>query len=113
MDLKQFVAETLGQIVEGVAEASKNVQGVGDAAINPRRSNNAGLNSIHSSGALIVSVEFTVALSVSEDTGTKGGIGVVAGIFAVGSHGESKEAKASTTHVHFSVPVALPTPRSS
>jgi hypothetical protein len=83
MDLKQFIAEPLSQIVEGVAEASKNTKGVGDAAINPKRS------SLPLS-ATVVAVEFTVALSVIEGTGTKGGVGVVAGIFALGSQGESK-----------------------
>ena len=102
MDLKQFVAETLEQIVRGVAEASQKVEGVGDAVINP-----AQRGTLRAETA--VAVEFTVALSVGEGTETKGGIGVVAGIFALGSQGASKEATASTTHVRFRVPVALPT----
>jgi hypothetical protein len=105
MDLKQFVRETLTQIIEGVAEASGELQASG-AIVNPTRHDFH--EGFHSNGAKIVAVDFTVALSVNEGTATKGGIGVVAGIFAVGSHGQSNEAKAATTHVKFSVPVVLP-----
>lgn len=106
MDLKQFVAETLNQIIEGVAEAQKLSKDSG-AAINPARYAGQAVET-HSTGVAITSIEFNVALSVSEGTGTKGGIAVVAGIFALGSQGESKESKASTTHVRFMVPIAFP-----
>jgi hypothetical protein len=106
MDLKQFVAETLGQIAEGVAEAAKTAQASG-AVINPTRYGR--MEGYHTdTGAKIVDVDFTVALSVNEGTATKGGIGVVAGVFALGTQGHSNETKASTTHVKFSVPMVLP-----
>jgi hypothetical protein len=110
MDLRQFVNDTLVQIVQGVADASLEASKVG-ATVNPPRRGGGEFAAIHETGALIVNVEFTVALSVTEGTGTKGGIGVVAGVFALGSQGESRETNASTTHVRFTVPVALPVPR--
>jgi hypothetical protein len=56
-------------------------------------------------------VEFDVALTAMEGTGTKGGIGVVAGMFALGSTGQSKEESSSVSRVKFSVPLSLPTPK--
>ncbi len=57
-----------------------------------------------------VKIEFTVGLTVTDGAKTKGGIGVVAGIFALGSQGESNTATGSMTHVKFTVPVILPNP---
>jgi hypothetical protein len=57
-----------------------------------------------------VDIEFTIGLTVTDAAKTKGGIGVVAGIFALGSQGESNTARGSMTHVKFTVPVILPNP---
>jgi hypothetical protein len=57
-----------------------------------------------------VDIEFTIGLAVADATKTKGGIGVVAGIFALGSQGESNASTGATTHIRFIVPVILPNP---
>lgn len=57
-----------------------------------------------------VTIEFTIGLSVTDVTKTKGGIGVVAGLFANGSQGESNASTGSSTYVKFSVPIILPSP---
>lgn len=53
-------------------------------------------------------VEFDVALTVTEGTGTKGGIGVFVGAINLGSAGESKNENVSISHVRFRVPLQLP-----
>ena|SRR6185312_3648320 len=105
MDLKDFISETLSQLAEGAAQAAERCRAVG-ATAGPKTApfmSKAGV-------ALqqVVDVEFTVALSVNEGAATRGGIGVVAGIFAVGSQGQSNESKASTTHVKFTLQMTLP-----
>jgi hypothetical protein len=61
-----------------------------------------------STGMPIRNVEFDVALTVAEGTGTKGGIGIVAGASALGSTGQSTAQNSSVSRVQFNVPLALP-----
>lgn len=112
MDLKDFVSETLLQIVEGVKAAQSEIEQHG-ASINP---NLLGDYKEHAKHGLLLSgtgkvaqiVEFDVALSIKEGTGTKGGIGVVAGMFALGSQGQSNAENVSLSRVKFRVPLSLP-----
>jgi hypothetical protein len=105
MDLKDFISETLSQIAEGASQAEKRCRAVG-ATAGPKTAGFMGSPGV--STQQDVDVEFTVALSVNEGTATRGGIGVVAGIFAVGSQGQSNESSASTTHVKFTLKMTLP-----
>lgn len=102
MELKQFIADALNAQPQAAALGAR---------INPVKGGVAAQALGTAGGAAPVNVEFTVGLSVTEGTGSKGGIGVIAGVFALGSRGESNAAKASTTHISFSVPLTLPTGR--
>ncbi len=53
-------------------------------------------------------INFDVALTVTEGTGTKGGIGVVTGIFTLGSAGQSEAESSTVSRVKFAIPVVLP-----
>lgn len=105
MDLKDFISETLAQIAEGAAHAAERCGAVG-ATAGPKTAKFMGAEGTNLQQS--VDVEFTVALSVTEGSVTKGGIGVLAGIFAVGSQGQSSDAKASITHVKFTIQMTLP-----
>ncbi len=110
MELKTFVAETITQIVEGVAEAQKRCSERG-ARVNPRLTGNyvhrdelwAGEGS-----APAQFVEFDVAIGATEGSGTKGGIGVIVGAFTLGSSGQSQAERSASSRVKFSVPLVLP-----
>jgi hypothetical protein len=56
-------------------------------------------------------VDFDVPLTVTEGTGTTGGIGIVAEPFALGSTGQSTAQNSSVSRVRFSVSLALPIQR--
>lgn len=114
MDLEEFVAQSLKQIVAGVKRAQQEVASSG-ASVNPP------LNTTHSemgkqgllwsrSGSPVQVVQFDVALTVVEGTGTKGGIGVFAGAINLGSTGQSSNENRSVSHLKFAVPLALPNP---
>lgn len=111
MELRDFVAETLTQIVEGVQEAQVRTKSHG-ARVNPHLTTSAELAIKHSiliaSGAAAQLVHFDVALTAKEGTGTKGGIGVVVGAFALGSTGQSQAENSTVSRVKFSVPLVLP-----
>jgi hypothetical protein len=105
MELKEFLAQTLAEIAEGVATGAKDASKFG-AVVNPGKIHMGGVELLPDE----VNIEFTIGLTVSDGTKTKAGIGVVAGIFALGSHGESTGTTGSTTHIKFTVPAILPNP---
>ena len=112
MDLKEFIAQALVEVVEGVLEAQNTLQENGKY-INPKLATQQGRHEAHgkvvsTDGQLVQSVDFDVAVTATTGSGTKGGIGVVAGIFALGSQGESSAEKSALSRIKFSVPVALP-----
>jgi hypothetical protein len=105
MELKEFVSRTITEIAEGVAAGAIAAAKSG-AVVNPGEMGMGGIEMDPKE----VNIEFTVGLTVTDAAKTKGGIGVVAGIFALGSQGESNTATGSMTHVKFTVPVILPNP---
>lgn len=111
MDLREFVAETIKQIVAGVKDAQA-VQAENGASVNPRLSTSAELAVKHgiliASGSAAQLVQFDVAVTVKEGTGTKGGIGIFAGALNLGSSGQSNNESASVSRVKFFVPLVLP-----
>jgi len=111
MDLKEFVAETITQIVEGVKDAQSRAKQHG-ARVNPHLTTSADLAVKHgiliASGSAAQLVGFDVAITAKEGTETKGGIGIVVGAFALGSTGQSKEEGSAVSRVKFCVPLVLP-----
>ena len=113
MDLKDFVAQTLTQIVEGVKEAQGAIRPHG-AVINPRfRGIPDGEGLIQTPSGASQVVQFDVALSVKEGTATKGGIGVLTGMINLGSAGQSNAENSSLSRVKFLVPLVLPPDQAS
>lgn len=111
MDLKDFVSQTLAQIVEGV-QASQRSAAIFGASVNPVLSGTQAEAAKHgflwSEAGFAQVVSFDVALTVTEGTGTKGGIGVFVGTVTLGASGQSTTTNSSVSHVKFSVPLVLP-----
>lgn len=112
MELKDFVGQALAEIVQGVLDAQKNL-GANGKYINPELSTQQGTHEkygklVSIQGQLVQTVEFDVAVTATEGTGTKGGIGVVAGVFALGSQGQSSAETSAVSRIKFVVPVTLP-----
>jgi hypothetical protein len=112
VELKEFVSEALANVIQGVLDAQSTL-GDNGKYINPELSTGQGsledqgrLVSIH--GQLVQSVEFDVAVTVTSGKGTKGGIGVVAGVFALGSQGQSTSENTAVSRLKFTVPLTLP-----
>lgn len=110
MELKTFVSETISQIVEGVAEAQERCKKLG-ARVNPRLTGNYKEHDelwADDGSASAQFVEFDVGIEASEGSGTKGGVGVMAGAFTLGTSGQSQAEKSATSRVKFVVPLVLP-----
>jgi hypothetical protein len=112
VELKEFVAETLRQIIEGVTTA----QGLcPEANISPLVGNlvessgaAAGLVRELSTGAFIQQVAFDVAVVVSEEKGRKGGAGILVKGLGLGGEMSAESANSTTSRIAFKVPLILP-----
>ena len=110
MELREFVAETLTQIAEGVVRAQKDVQVLG-ATVNPQ-----GVKTTASywylengSSANVQLVEFDVSLTETEASKTGARIGVLFGSIGAGAHGASEIGSNAMNRIKFNVPMVLPT----
>lgn len=110
MELKHFISETLSQLIDGVVDAQSKVQSSGGRVSPHVRTphDSKSIYGITNDKLPVVFVDFDISIEAQEGTGTKGSVGVVAGIFALGSHGESRESSQSSNKIKFSIPVALP-----
>ena len=113
MDLKEFISETIVQIVEGVEDARSKVKDKG-VGVNPQMAtthSHAGVHGLlHYDGPTFAQViNFDVALTVLEGKGTKGGIGIFAAGIGLGSSGQSQSENSSVSRIKFSIPLVLPT----
>ena len=115
IELKDFVAETLTQIIEGVKEAQEKAVEHG-AMVNP---NNVAIQP--SSGRMEYAeggwgshkrypaiIEFDVAVTASQTDRVKGGVGVFATFFGASVQGETEEADSHVSRIKFTVPVFFP-----
>ena len=116
MELKDFVAQTLIHISEGVVEAQQHLHKTG-GRVNPRlrnvlpkgEKNYAPLGWAEGEGGNpILMVNFDVAVTASEGTKTKGGIGVITGIVSLGSTGATDRGNTSASRIAFQMPLMLP-----
>lgn len=111
MDLRDFVAETLTQITDGVRDAQTRAAEHG-SRVNPQILGGAAIAAqfgfLPADGGPAQIVQFDVALTVKEGTGTKGGIGISVGAVTLGSTGQSNAENSSVSRVKFCVPLGLP-----
>ncbi len=111
MELKDFVRESLTQIMIGVSEAQSTLEEKGqDGEISPSiTSEREKSNMIFSpSGMPIQNVDFDVVVTAQEKKGTKGTIGVAISIIKLGAQGESNKSNTQNSRIKFSVPITLP-----
>ena len=108
MNLKEFVTETIVQIMEGVQEAQNQV---GDKGIvNPRS---------YQSGTFFVDTppqpnelrpaEFDVAVTASSGSEAKGGAGLLVAAIGMGVQDTQSEGNTAISRIRFELPIAYPT----
>lgn len=108
MELKEFVKETLVQIMEGVNEAQEVSDKYG-AIVNPRKIENIQLSArINDEVHSVQNVEFEVGLTESKSDENKTGIGVLLSIVGIGTENKGSSALFSVSRIKFSIPIILP-----
>ena len=100
MELRDFVAETLKQIIDGVKLAQEHAKDAG-AAINPP-------SPAHRAPQFI---EFDVAVTTTEGDQIKGGAGVFVGPVGLGTQAQSEATSSAVNRIKFSIPLLLPCQR--
>ncbi|MGI9012859.1 MAG: hypothetical protein ACR2GY_01255 [Phycisphaerales bacterium] len=109
MNLKDFVAQTLVQIAEGVTKAAKGA-GESGAIVNPEISVHSmadpGMTSRKRPKNQLI--EFDLAVTVDNSSSAKAGAGLR--VFGIGATADGATASATqhVSRVRFSVPMALP-----
>ena len=116
MDLKEFVSETLRQIMDGVKEA-KDLATTYGADVNPHASmyHAPNLSSIvfyrHTEkrgDQPVQTVEFDVAVTATEGKQREGGAKLAVMSISLGGKQSSETLNSSVSRVKFSVPIFLP-----
>ncbi len=117
MELKDFVTQTLVQIVAGVEEAQKLLKPKG-AEVTPTLLGDTADQKKHgifmsgTSGTLqnVHMIEFDVAVTVVQDAAKKEGIGVFLGSIGMGTQNSSATENTSVSRIKFKLPITLPFP---
>ncbi len=110
MELKDFVSQTLVQIVQGVTEAQQQVaeQALVSPAVISKHDHAADLGFINTQNGQAQVVKFDVAVSASKDKGGKASGGIKVLSVSLGGEATTADTQSSVSHVQFSVPVVLP-----
>ena len=108
MDIKDFVENTLLQIVQGVNSANEKLKDTGAIVssknVIPLRE---GTTYNTSTGDLVNLIEFNIAVTVNEKDTANGGMGIkIAGI-NIGGGLQSELANQSISKIKFSIPLTL------
>lgn len=114
MELKEYVCQTIVQICQGVKEAQKECAEMG-AIVNPDVT--IGTNgefcipkktSVVNIVRRVQMIDIDAMLTDSSNDSSGVGVGLSVNFLGVKFGGDQTTGKTSTNHVHFSVPVALP-----
>ena len=115
MTVKEFVEDTLVQIVEGLKAAQERISPSG-AFINPKGMSFQipqleGRRYNPKTFEVEEQVRFDLAVTNESGTGTKGGVGVFLGTVALGTQGQSANKDLVVNRVQFTVPIVFPQSR--
>ena len=110
MELKDFVSETLKQVMQGVKMAQENAAEVG-GTINPSGFIVPGKSMPVHTGMNLVGqmINFDIVVSTHDTDKAKGGVGIFVGEIGVGVRGEAESQSTAVNRIQFSVPIYLPT----
>lgn len=104
MELKDFIATTLGEIQEGVQIAiNETIKNKVNGAINPSWGGTQGMNT-----SLIQNIQFDIAVTAADEdkAGVKGGIKVIG--VSLGGEDSTTTTTSKVSRIQFSIPVIPP-----
>ena len=108
MELKDFIKETITQIINGVVEAQEQISKHG-AEINPKKVQfrEAGQHNYYNSGKP-QNIDFDIGLTTIQKNGSTEAIGVFLGSISLGKKNEAEDEHTAVSRIKFSLPLVLP-----
>lgn len=109
MDIKDFVENTLLQIVQGVNSANEQLKDSG-AIISSKdvRPLREGTTYNTRTGDLVNLIEFDIAVTVNEKDTANGGAGIKIVGISIGGSLQNETSNQSISRIKFSIPLTLP-----
>src|SRR5664279_23453 len=109
MELKDFVSETIKQIIDGVSTAQEHAASKG-ARVSPNVDYHSGKVAIIDSISQqpVQNIDFDVAVTASNEAKTQGGVAVFGAAFGLASKGQSERSNEVINRIRFSIPIVLP-----
>ena len=118
MELKDFLSETLKQIIKGIQDAQEFVAKEGQGAkVNPRNTtlkmDGSGQKQPHDTKTMlpVERVEFDVAITASDSVDKSGGGGLRVWALNVGGQAGTSSENTTISRIRFGVPIVLPDPQ--
>lgn len=112
MELKNFIDETITQLVEGVIMAQNRNSDNGSVVV-PAGVSFSGPNGTYKDGSgyriAICEIDFSIMLTETSGSESKVGIGVWFSNIGIGANGKADENTTSANTIKFSIPIILPT----
>lgn len=112
MELKDYIKETLTQIIQGVSAAQEFAE-KNDSKINPndlQLSYYKGDKPVYAdrNNNYAQIIDFEISITITEENSSKGGVGVFLGSLGVGGNIENQLSNNNINKIKFSIPVFLP-----
>jgi hypothetical protein len=111
MEIKDFVCESLTQIIDGVWEAAKRARGRGLSVNPPVDSVVVGDDSLRrhpKTGSFVQDVEFDIAITITEGTERKGVAKMAIWGAGIGAEGKTDSSQSAVSRLRFKVPLTMP-----
>lgn len=107
MELKEFVKNTLIEIVEGVKDAKEECKKLGGEVTPAKHGASLGVGE-GTRYRPTQNIEFEVALSEMDKSGSNKGIGVALSVIRIGGDSNKEKEMQSLSKIKFSVEIKLP-----
>ena len=111
MELKEFIKQTLSQVVFAIKESQDELQDTG-VIISPKYTRKTAysyeMSDSHLANSQVHEIKFNVSLSVENNTGEKAGLNVLTGWLNAGGQLSSEQMKQNLNSVEFTIPVVFP-----
>ena len=114
MELKEFIAETLVQITDGILAAQERLKEV-DVIVNPGKTfgskGDLWIGKAQEKGPVlrrVQEVEMKIGVMSAEEVKGDGGVKIRLGVFNLGAGAEEKGIERIENYVKFSIPVSFP-----